>query len=168
MDENDVIINPFAIEKRTGDLISKMSGHADHEVQMAKGDLVQAGKNAVDIYQHIRDVSEEEGLEGWVQEKITKATDYLNIVRDYFDSKQIESIDGVSPGTHMFTSESVEGKDKNAMNIPFLIRALEYARDNAKDDLDLHIVVEHMIDASLKGKTLSMNDYVGIFKNKIR
>jgi hypothetical protein len=39
----------------------------------------------------IADVSEEEGLEGWVQEKIIKANDYLNTVREYLEGKQLQN-----------------------------------------------------------------------------
>jgi hypothetical protein len=38
----------------------------------------------------IESVSEDEGLEGWVQEKIIKANDYLNTVREYLEGKQIQ------------------------------------------------------------------------------
>jgi hypothetical protein len=38
----------------------------------------------------IKDVSEDEGLEGWVQEKIIKANDYLNTIREYLEGKQIQ------------------------------------------------------------------------------
>jgi hypothetical protein len=38
----------------------------------------------------IQDVSEEEGLDGWVQEKIIKANDYLNTIREYLEGKQVQ------------------------------------------------------------------------------
>jgi len=39
---------------------------------MAKGDLYQSIKNAKMIFDMLGDVSEEDGIEGWVQEKIIK------------------------------------------------------------------------------------------------
>jgi len=54
---------------------------------MARSDLFHAAKNAKDIYSLIKQVSEEDGLEGWVQEKIIKANDYLNTVREYLEHK---------------------------------------------------------------------------------
>jgi hypothetical protein len=59
---------------------------------MAISDLFSAGKNAEKIYNIVRSVSEEEGLEGWVQEKIIKANDYLNTVREYLEGKQLRSV----------------------------------------------------------------------------
>ena len=41
----------------------------------------------------IKDVGEEEGLDGWVQEKIIKANDYLNTIREYLEGKQVQGVD---------------------------------------------------------------------------
>jgi len=62
----------------------------DHEVEMARSDLFSAAKNAKQVYELIADLSEEEGLEGWVQEKIIKANDYLNTIREYLEGKQLQ------------------------------------------------------------------------------
>ena len=59
--------------------------HPDHEVDMAKSDLYRAAKSALDLHKMLKTVSEEQGLEGWVQAKITKAADYLDIVHHYLD-----------------------------------------------------------------------------------
>jgi hypothetical protein len=45
------------------------------------------------------------------------------------------------------------------------IRALEYAKEDAKTDMDLHDVAEKAIAASESGKTLTMADYNSIFSN---
>ena len=55
-------------------------GVHDHEASMAKGELYNAIKNAIEIFQMIEPG---ENLEGWVAAKITKAADYLNSVHDY-------------------------------------------------------------------------------------
>ena len=52
----------------------------DHEVDMARSDLVASIKNAKAIYDLLKDRSEEDGIEGWVQEKLIKDSDYLNAV----------------------------------------------------------------------------------------
>jgi len=49
--------------------------------------------------------------------------------------------------------------DKVTLDIPLFIRLLEYAREDAKTDMDLHNVAEKAIDASETGKTLTMADY---------
>lgn len=56
-------------------------------------------------------------------------------------------------------NEALEGKDTVTVNIPLLIRLLEYSREDAKTDMDLHIVAENMLTASEGGKVLTMADY---------
>ena len=52
----------------------------DHEVQMARSDLYKIAKYAIKLHDMLKGVSEAEGLEGWVQSKITKAADYMGSV----------------------------------------------------------------------------------------
>jgi len=98
--ENDLIIVPGQMSKRSRGFIPHGTSRVDHEVEMAKSDLVQCVKNSKQIYRLIKDLSEQEGLEGWVQEKITKAEDYLNTVREYLEGKyqQVE-LDELSKNT---------------------------------------------------------------------
>ena len=49
--------------------------------------------------------------------------------------------------------------DKITIDIPLFIRLLEYAREDAKTDMDLHNVAEKAISLSETGRTLTMNDY---------
>ena len=49
--------------------------------------------------------------------------------------------------------------DKVTVDIPLFIRLLEYAREDAKTDMDLHNVAEKAIALSETGKTLTMSDY---------
>ena len=55
----------------------------DHEVNMAKRQLYFAAKAAIELHKVLADISEQQGLEGWVQSKITKAYDYLTAVHDH-------------------------------------------------------------------------------------
>jgi hypothetical protein len=64
---------------------------------MARSDLFSAAKNAQQVYSMIKDVSEEEGLDGWVQEKIIKANDYLNTIREYLEGKQVQGVNEGMP-----------------------------------------------------------------------
>ena len=50
-------------------------------------------------------------------------------------------------------------QDKITVDVPLFIRLLEYAREDAQTDMDLHDVAENIIRLSETGKTLSMNDY---------
>jgi hypothetical protein len=49
--------------------------------------------------------------------------------------------------------------DKITVDVPLFIRLLEYAREDAKTDMDLHNVAEKAVAASETGKTLTMTDY---------
>ena len=57
--------------------------HRDHDVQMARSQMYSAAQAAIEIHRLLRDISEMEGLEGWVQSKLTLASQYLESVRDY-------------------------------------------------------------------------------------
>lgn len=70
--------------------------------------------------------------------------------------------------------ENVNPIDKITMDIPLFIRMLEFAREDAKSDLDLHDATEKAIALSEIGRTLTMADYETIVngqpthENKIR
>lgn len=53
-------------------------------------------------------------------------------------------------------------KDTVEVDIPLMIRLLEYAREDAKTDMDLHNVAEKLISLSGEGRTLGMGDYDSI------
>jgi hypothetical protein len=55
--------------------------------------------------------------------------------------------------------EITNKSDKITVDVPLFIRLLEYAREDAKTDMDLHDVAEKTIKLSESGKTLTMNDY---------
>ena len=50
-------------------------------------------------------------------------------------------------------------QDTIKLDVPLFIRLLEYAREDAKDDMDLHRVAENAIDLSRFARTLGMIDY---------
>ena len=89
LSEQDLIVVPGQGRKVKTGFVPHDKDRTDHEVEMAVSDLFSAGKNAEKIYNMVRSVSEDEGLEGWVQEKIIKANDYLNTVREYLEGKQL-------------------------------------------------------------------------------
>jgi hypothetical protein len=70
----------------------------------------------------------------------------------------------VGVGTGVYESEQVENpQDVVKMDVPFLVRALEYAREDAKNDLDIHSRIERMIDMTRAGQVLDMEDYEAVF-----
>jgi hypothetical protein len=57
--------------------------------------------------------------------------------------------------------------DTITMDVPLFIRMMEFAREDAKSDLDLHDVAEKAISLSNSGKTLTMSDYEAMFGGKL-
>ena len=111
LEEDDLIIVPGQGHRLKSGFIPHDQDRTDHEVEMAKSDLFQAAKNAKTVYELIADVSEDEGLEGWVQEKIIKANDYLNTIREYLEHKMLQNeTAGVIAGGGVGESLDEEGK----------------------------------------------------------
>lgn len=61
------------------------SVHQDHEVQMAREELYHSAEYALRLHKLLRNVDEQQGLEGWVSSKITLASDYLKTVLEYME-----------------------------------------------------------------------------------
>jgi hypothetical protein len=80
------------------------------------------------------------------------------------EPEEINSVDFIS------NVKPVEDSTLNSikLSIPLLIRMMEYAKEDAKDDLDLHFAAENMIELAKDNKTLSMKDYAQIIHNQIR
>ena len=57
----------------------------DHEVQMARAELYKLAKYSIKLHEMLKSISEQEGLEGWVQSRITKAADYISSVYHHLD-----------------------------------------------------------------------------------
>ena len=55
--------------------------------------------------------------------------------------------------------EDTNPVDTVQLDVPLLLRMMEYAREDAKTDMDLHDVTEKMIHLSKTGETLSMDQY---------
>jgi hypothetical protein len=53
-------------------------------------------------------------------------------------------------------------KDIISVDVPLFIRLLEYAREDAQTDMDLHDVTEKIISLAASGKILTMADYDSI------
>jgi hypothetical protein len=65
--------------------------HMDHEVQMARVDCYYAAEHAIVLHKLLRNISEEQGLEGWVASKITLANDYLKSVREHLEYQMMNT-----------------------------------------------------------------------------
>ena len=57
-------------------------------------------------------------------------------------------------------SEAESNKiDTVTLDVPLLIRLLEYSKEDAKTDMDLHNVAERLIELGHNGSVLSMDHY---------
>ena len=90
LQEDDIIVVPGHGRTRKTGFTKHGQSRVDHEVEMARSDVLATMKNARVIYELLKNKSEEEGLEGWVQEKLIKANDYLNAVKEYYDEKTMQ------------------------------------------------------------------------------
>jgi hypothetical protein len=109
LEEDDIILVPGQGRKMKTGFVPHGQSRVDHEVEMARSDLFSAAQNAQKVYSMIKHMSEEEGLEGWVQEKIIKANDYLNTIREYLEGKQVQ---GVAEGSlNEFAPDGFNGGD---------------------------------------------------------
>ena len=79
--------------------------HADHEVQMARSDCYNAAKYAIELHRMLKQISEQQGLDGWVSEKITLANDYLRTVHEYLMHEMAHGQEQAMMG---FTAEAAE------------------------------------------------------------
>jgi len=101
-------------EKEISEGLGDMADMAerDHEVQMARADLYKIAKYSIKLHEMLKSVSEAEGLEGWVQSKITKAADYLGSVYHHLDYEQASGELGEAKDTHC--SDKCCGSDVKA------------------------------------------------------
>jgi hypothetical protein len=78
--------------------------HKDHEVQMARSQMYSAAQSAIEIHRLLKNISELEGLDGWVASKLTLASEYLETVRDYLKYEAVSA----EPEMMEFVSEAAE------------------------------------------------------------
>jgi hypothetical protein len=64
--------------------------------------------------------------------------------------------------------EQFNPTDTITVDVPLFIRLLEYAREDAKTDMDLHKVTENILALSETGNTLTMDQYDEIVKNEAK
>ena len=98
--------------KETGLADMAFKVESDHEVQMARAELYKVAKYAIKMHEMLKGVEEREGLEGWVQSKITKAADYLSSVYHHMDYEM--KFDEVAESKKVNESLIVTLADKSA------------------------------------------------------
>lgn len=58
--------------------------------------------------------------------------------------------------------ETGDRVDTVQLDVPLLLRMLEFSREDAQQDVDLHVITDRMIELGLDGRTLNMDDYAAI------
>lgn len=76
-------------------------------------------------------------------------------------------VEEINSAEFVQTRKPIEDKEKNPMDvikmdIPLLIRLLEYAKEDAQTDMDLHAVAENLITLSQNDRVLNITDYDSI------
>lgn len=104
--------------------------HQDHEVQMARKECYHSAENAIKIHQLLQQISETQGLEGWVAAKITLASDYLTTVREYLEYQQISGAQPIAESEEQDVMEATEQSLQKKIDAKQ--NALELARERRK------------------------------------
>lgn len=87
----------------------------DHEVQMARAQLYHLANDAIRLHKLLKSVSEEEGLEGWMQSKITLAADYIRSTADYLEYDKLKTPKPVETAPMMPTAGMPESVSAGGM-----------------------------------------------------
>ena len=99
--------------------------------------------------------------------KDNKLDDYFSV--EFIDPQVIDTINQMlrkSPKIDQ-VKENLNPIDSIKMDVPLFIRMLEYAREDAKTDIDLHDVTEKIIGMAKEGRILTIKDYNKIMSSKI-
>jgi hypothetical protein len=107
------------MKNKTNEGLADLAGAAerDHEVQMARAELYKIAKYAIKLHEMLKNVSEEQGLEGWVQSKITKSADYIGSVYHNLDYEMKFGADGggAGPAMEIQVGEAASHQSKTTM-----------------------------------------------------
>ena len=132
-------------------------GHQDDEPAMLKSDVYRIAKMAAMLYKQLNNYDQMPGevdFPHWWQAKIIKAYDYLQAAYGYLDGQEkTAAIDS------MMNENEEDVVDTVTLDIPLFIRMLEYAKEDAQTDMDLHDVAEKAIALNKSKEMLSMEDY---------
>ena len=121
------------IEKNKRELVKRYKKNAEQVV---------VGRAVKDAKKYIEDMKQQ-NLKEFVRNILMEKPKTIN-------SKQF---------IHEREEEEENPQDKITMDVPLFIRMLEYAREDASTDIDLHDIAEKAIGLSSEDKVLSMADY---------
>ena len=130
------LYNQFKSNKR--EFIKKYKGNAE---QVMTGRAIKTAKNMAmkEQKQRIREMVKNSLANGPVEE--------INSVEYVQNRKPVDEKNPI---------------DTVRMDIPLLIRVMEFAKEDAKTDMELHAAAENMIELSKSDRVLNMDDYNSI------
>jgi hypothetical protein len=101
----------------TDDSVVTTEGEDDHEGPMAKAQLMSLQKQAAELFNMVGD---NDNLEGWVQDKISKASDYMNSV---YQSMQYEKTNakGLGAGDGIPADSTMKESARHKVDNPFAV-----------------------------------------------
>jgi hypothetical protein len=113
------------------------------EGETSMDDILLAFQAALDIED---DVKQDEALNAVYNELKNKVASKINKAADWAREKLSEV-------------EEEDAVDTITMDVPLFIRMLEYAKEDASADVDLHDVAENAVSLNKQQDILSMDDY---------
>jgi len=147
----------------------------DHEVSMGRSQMYHTMKNAKAIHDMLQRVSEREGIEGWVASKLTKASDYLKVVKDYLEYEMVQAGfdkkvgDTIEAGNSQDIEEDLDDEARNFIDYiqdqgykilsqgagPRGISIVYQDREGGKHSVDFKDA--KVSEAKYQGKTVKLN-----------
>ena len=79
-----------------------------------------------------------------------------NIVEEHYDHPAVIPV-SLRPSMKAESPENEE--DVVKFNIPLILKMLEWAREESSKDMELHVIVERLIELGEEGDTLTMDNY---------
>jgi len=145
------INNPFANREKTDYELAfeKYSNTLNEE--KPSSDLTKKEKSAV--VKKAR-AGKDIGEKGKGFEKVAKAA-----AKEYGSKEAGQKVAAAAMWKNIKEEEGENPIDVIVMDVPLFIRMLEYAREDASTDMDLHDVAEKAVTLSAQGEPLTMDNY---------
>jgi len=140
-------------ESRKGRLAMPLKGHAYHTLPDNKLYYIikDAGEAALAMKGHSPDA------EAKYLDQINDASTVLGYRKK--GGKQVTADKDKKPEIMRAEGTERDQIDTVTVDVPLLIRLLEYAKEDAKTDMDLHNLAENLIAKAKEGTSLTMKDY---------
>jgi hypothetical protein len=95
--------------------------------------------------------------QGYSKEYLQKAADPNRFGRYLISIEKAQEL--LTQMDQQGVQEETEGVDSITLDVPLFIRLMEFAREDAEDDMVLHKIAERLVGMAEEGQSLSMSDY---------